>query len=106
MNDTLAISLAFVAGMALGAFFFGGLWWTVKRGISSPRAALWFVGSMIVRIGAVLIGFYWVGGTHFQRFVACCLGFFLGRVAVTWLSRPPAENRARQPERVGHAPEP
>ncbi|MEO8903667.1 MAG: ATP synthase subunit I [Polyangiaceae bacterium] len=95
--------LALFAGCGLGAFFFGGLWLTVRRGLSSPRPALWFVGSMLVRIGVVLLAFYWIGGGHFQRLLACGVGFFVGRVAVTWLSRPPAEKPARQPGKVSHA---
>lgn len=106
MTEALAVTLAFVAGCGLGAFFFGGLWWTVRRGMSSPRPALWFVGSMTARIAVVLLGFYWVGGAHFQRFLACCFGFFVGRVVVTWLTRPPAGNPPRQPAEVHDASEP
>ena len=45
-------------GLVLGAVFFGGLWWTVRKGVASPRPALWFVGSMLLRTGVVLAGFY------------------------------------------------
>ena len=49
MNDTAIIVLALLAGAALGAVFFGGLWWTVRRGVASPRPAAWFIGSFLVR---------------------------------------------------------
>ena len=106
MIETLALILAFAAGCGLGAFFFGGLWWTVRKGIASPRPALWFVGSMFLRIGVVLVGFYWVGGPHLQRLLACGVGFSVGRVGVTWLSRPSAGNPAPSAAKVNHAPEP
>ena len=60
MNETLILVLAWAAGGLLGAFFFGGLWWTVRKGASSQRPALWFFGSMLLRSGVVLIGFYLV----------------------------------------------
>ncbi len=44
MNETLTWVLAGVAGLLLGAIFFGGLWWTVRKGASSRRSALWFFG--------------------------------------------------------------
>ena len=31
MNETLALVLAWLAGGVLGAIFFGGLWWTVRK---------------------------------------------------------------------------
>ena len=35
MSDILALTLALLAGVLLGAFFFGGLWWTVQKGVTS-----------------------------------------------------------------------
>ena len=40
-----------LAGALLGAFFFGGLWWTVQKGVASERPALWFLGSLLLRTG-------------------------------------------------------
>jgi hypothetical protein len=42
MNETVILVLAGSAGVLLGVFFFGGLWWTVRRGLSSKRPALCF----------------------------------------------------------------
>jgi len=58
MNETLTLALAFVAGAALGMIFFAGLWWTVRKGVSSRRPALWFLGSGLLRMSGVLAGFY------------------------------------------------
>lgn len=92
MNENLMLAMAGAAGVALGALFFGGLWWTVRQGVSSPRPALWFVGSMLLRTGVVLMGFYLVGGGQWQRLLVCLLGFVLARFLVMWLTRPPVEH--------------
>ena len=42
----------------LGAIFFGGLWWTVRKGVASRRPALWFLGSLLLRTSIALAGFY------------------------------------------------
>lgn len=62
MNETLILTLAGVAGTALGALFFGGLWWTVRKGVSSQRPAFWFFGSFLLRMSLTLAGFYGVAG--------------------------------------------
>ena len=51
MSDIPALALALLAGALLGAFFFGGLWWTVQKGVTSERPALWFLGSLLLRTG-------------------------------------------------------
>jgi F1F0 ATPase subunit 2 len=61
MNETLRLVLASGAGLLLGAIFFGGLWWTVQKGVSSKRPAVWFMISLLVRMSIVLLGFYFVG---------------------------------------------
>ena len=97
MNETLLRVLALAAGMALGAAFFGGLWWTVRRGIAASQPALWFVGSLLLRTVMVLAGFLFVSGGDWRRLVACVVGFAVARPIVTRLTRPTEE-------RAGHAP--
>ena len=67
MSDILALALAFLAGALLGVFFFGGLWWTVQKGVTSERPALWFLGSLLLRTGMILAGFYFVSQGHWSR---------------------------------------
>ena len=90
MSDFPQLALAFAAGMSLGAVFFGGLWWTVNRGLASERPALWFFVSMLARTGAALGGFYVVGGDNWERWLLCLVGFVLARMVVGWLTRTPA----------------
>lgn len=92
MNDLLSLVVAGAAGLALGAVFFGGLWWTVRRGVASPRPVLWFVGSLLARMGVVVAGFHLVGGAQWQRLLGCLLGFVLARFLVTRLTREEARH--------------
>lgn len=98
MNGFLFLAPPLAAGIVLGAFFFGGLWWTVAKGVSSPRPALWFFGSMLLRLSVTLAGFYVVGRDDWQRWLSCLLGFVVARIVVRWLTRPPVEPRS---QRVG-----
>ncbi len=82
MNDILALALAFFGGALLGTFFFGGLWWTVQKGVASERPALWFLGSLLLRTGLILAGFYFVSQGHWSRLVACLVGFLIARIIV------------------------
>ena len=104
MNETVMLVLAGGAGVLLGAIFFGGLWWTVRKGVSSQRPALWFLGSMLVRTGIVVAGFYVVSGGHWQRLVAGLLGFVVARLLVTRLTRSRLEARDSTAKEVAHAP--
>ena len=87
MNDALFLVLAFVTGVLLGTIFFGGLWWTVRKGVSSKQPAVWFFGSLLLRMSVTLSGFYLVGRDHWERLLLCLLGFVMARVVVTWLTR-------------------
>jgi F1F0 ATPase subunit 2 len=104
MNDALSLALAMVTGILLGVMFFGGLWWTVRKGFSSKQPALWFLGSLLLRISIALAGFYFVSGGHWERLLVCLLGFFLARLIVTRLTRPPVEHHNFPAKEAGHAP--
>jgi F1F0 ATPase subunit 2 len=95
MTDAQGVTLACVAGAGLGALFFGGLWWTVQKAVSSTHPALWFAGSLLLRTSVVLAGLYWVSGGHWERMVACLMGFVVARAAVTWVLRPSDERHVR-----------
>jgi F1F0 ATPase subunit 2 len=103
MNETLNLVLALVAGVLLGAIFFGGLWWTVSKGLSSRWPALWFFGSLLLRTSIALAGFYFVSGSHWERLLLCLLGFVISRLIVTRLTRA-AEKPTYLAQEVSHAP--
>jgi F1F0 ATPase subunit 2 len=103
MNETLTLVLSGVAGGVLGAIFFGGLWWTVRKGISSEHPTTWFFGGLLLRMSIALVGFYFVGGRHWDRLLLCLLGFVVARLVVTWLTRLSGEPNLPTQE-VSHAP--
>lgn len=96
MPDGMGLLLSGGAGLALGAVYFGGLWWTVRQGLSSPRPALWFLGSFVLRTGFVLGGIHLVADGRWQRLVACGLGFAAARLVVTRFSGDPIARRDLQ----------
>lgn len=108
MNDQAGWFVAGVSGMALGAFFFGGLWWTVRASVSSPRPGLLVFVSLLLRLGVTLAGFYLVAGGHWQRLIACLLGFVVARVIIVRYLAPRLKHRtARHHDKVPettHAP--
>jgi len=104
MNNLLLIALALAAGLVLGAIFFGGLWWTVRNGVISKSPVLWFLGSMLLRMGIVLAGFYFVGRGDWQRLLICLLGFIIARFIIMRLTRTPIESPQSTTKEAGHAP--
>ena len=87
MHETVTVVLAWATGLLLGAIFFGGLWWTIRKGLSSNRSALWFLGSLVLRTSIALVGFYCVVRGHWERLLVCLLGFVMARLILTWLIR-------------------
>jgi F1F0 ATPase subunit 2 len=104
MNETLTLVLAWMAGGVLGAIFFGGLLWTVHKGVSSQRPVLWFLGSLLLRMSIALAGFYFVSGRDSERLLLCLLGFVMVRPVVTWLTRPSRKNQTHPAPEASHAP--
>jgi F1F0 ATPase subunit 2 len=104
MTETPALALAWMAGAMLGAIFFGGLWWTVRKCASCERPGLWFAGSLLLRMSIALGGFYFVSAGSWQRLLLCLVGFIMARLIVTWLIRPPEESQRRAAPQASHAP--
>ena len=103
MNETLSLVLALGTGVLLGAMFFGGLWWTVQKGVSSKRPALWFFGSLLLRTSIALTGFYFIARGHWERLLVCLLGFVIARFIVTRLTRA-VEKPTYLAQEASHAP--
>jgi F1F0 ATPase subunit 2 len=103
MNETLSLVPALLSGVLLGAMFFGGLWWTVLKGLSAKQPALWFLGSLLLRTSLAMAGFYFIGRGHWERLLVCLLGFVMGRLIVTRLTRA-AVKAPYVAQEAGHAP--
>lgn len=82
-SSALSLSLAVLAGLALGLFYFGGLWLTVRRLTSSKRPGVLMLGSFAVRLSLTLCGFYLVMDGSWERILACMAGFLVTRFVMT-----------------------
>jgi F1F0 ATPase subunit 2 len=104
MSEPLSLASALVAGVLLGAIFLCGLWWTVRQGLLSKRVARWFLGSLLLRMGIALAGFYLVSDGHWEQLLLCLLGFVMARLVGTWLMQPSGENCPPKTPEGSHAP--
>jgi F1F0 ATPase subunit 2 len=82
MNQIGILVLAFVAGLGLGLFYFGGLWLTVQRLPQARHPGLLTLVSLIVRLGLTLAVFYLVMAGRWERLLACLVGFLLVRLVL------------------------
>jgi F1F0 ATPase subunit 2 len=103
MTEPFTLTLAGAAGLFIGTIFFGGLWWTIRRGMASPRPVLWFMGSLLLRMSIALVGFYFVSGGQWKRLLPCLLGFVISRPIVTWLTRPSRKTQPPPTKEAHHA---
>ncbi len=90
MRDVELITLALAAGMILGILFFGGLWWTVNRGLTAAVPALWFGLSSLLRVAVTGCALYFFARLGLPSLTACLCGFLIARSAVKRLTRLPA----------------
>jgi len=88
MSSLVALFLASAAGMALGLFYFGGLWLTVRQLGTRRHAVALFLASFVGRTAVVLAGFYFVMGGHWERVLACLAGFIVVRQLLVSRLRP------------------
>ena len=102
MNEILNIVSVFFAGSALGMLFFGGLWLTVKKAVTSSIPALWFFASFILRIGITLAGFYYLTIGNWQRVLICLFGFVVARFVILKLTKWEAQKQVWLKKEVNH----
>lgn len=80
MSQVVFLLLAFAAGLAVGLFYYGGLWLTIRRLPQSRRPAMLTGMSLLVRLSLTSAAFYIVMGGRWERLLACLAGFLLVRV--------------------------
>jgi F1F0 ATPase subunit 2 len=105
MSEPLNLLIALLAGLVLGGMFFGGLWWTIQKAVDSRSPAIWFLGSLLLRMSVTLAGFYLVARSQWEGLLACLLGFIVARTIVLRLTRGAARPSKLRPE-VTHATQP
>jgi F1F0 ATPase subunit 2 len=78
---------AVAAGMVLGTVFFGGLWWTVNRALTTTVPGVWFGLSAFLRMAVVVSGLYCFARLGLPSLVACLCGLLLARGAIRHFTR-------------------
>lgn len=86
MSDGLNLILSWFSGIFIGGFFFGGLWWTIRSGVTSKRPALLFFSSLIIRMSITLTSFYFISNGNWKSLISCLIGFVFARLIVTRLT--------------------
>lgn len=81
--DVTLWGLAFLWGAALGLFYFGGLWLTLKAIPRKSRPKRWLWVSYAVRLSGALAGFWLVVRNDPGAFLFTFPAFFLVRIILT-----------------------
>ncbi len=103
MNEIAIIVTACLTGAVAGGVFFGGLWWTVRKGLSARNPALLFLASYVVRTVVVGTVFFILFRNDWDRLGAAMLGFLVARVVVIrWCARA-EEHKKASPRGDSHA---
>jgi F1F0 ATPase subunit 2 len=79
LSEWVSLVPSLIAGLALGTFYFGALWLTVRRLPDVRQPALLVLGSLAGRLSVTLLGIYVVTGGHWAKIGVCLLGFFVMR---------------------------
>ena len=103
INETLTMVFVIATGVWIGAMFFGGLWWTIRKSVSSKHPAPWFFCSLLLRMSITVAGFYFIGRGHLDRLLLCLLGFVIARLLVMWLTMSPKEKKVQSVQETSHA---
>ncbi|MCB0665531.1 MAG: hypothetical protein KDC80_06900 [Saprospiraceae bacterium] len=76
-----------IAGILLGVFFYGGLYFTTIRGLSAKHPVLWFIGSAFIRTTITLSVLYLIAGSDWKKMVICLIGFVASRPMMMKLTK-------------------
>ncbi|MBZ5611389.1 MAG: ATP synthase subunit I [Acidobacteriia bacterium] len=80
--NAVAFLIRLLGGLAVGIFFYGGLWFTVNRLATSRYRALLLIGSFGIRTLVVLSGFLLLIERRWDYALLCLIGFTMGRLVV------------------------
>ena len=84
LQSAAELSTGFVVGVLLGLTFFGGLWWTAQRLMSSHSPALLIFTSLLLRMGVLAVGLFAMTQVGAGAVVAAGCGALLVRF---WMIR-------------------
>lgn len=103
MSNVLDLMLPLAVGVLLGVLFFGGLRWTVQKIVTSPHPIPWMIGSLLLRMGCTLAGFYFVSDGQWKRLVTALFGFMAARMIVLRFARTSIANTSGPTQEGIHA---
>lgn len=91
--NAAGLLFAAAAGAFLGLFFFGGLWWTLKRAVGARRPQLVMAASFLGRSALVIAGFYAAMDGRWERLLAALAGFLAVRAVLVRRLPPAAQEK-------------
>lgn len=103
MSEIVYSILTLFTGIITGAMFYGGLWYTVQKIVTSTMPALWVIGSFLIRVGITLLVFYYISFNHWQRLPVCLVGFIIARFLVNRITKSDKKNQFTFKKEVNHA---
>lgn len=81
--EILNLIAAFAGGVLLGASYFGGLWWTVRRLPQAKRPMTLYFGSLAIRLAGLMLAFYGVLTFYeWPHLAAALMGLIFARTAL------------------------
>jgi len=92
--EALQLIVGFCVGALAGIFYFGGLWFTLRRLPRARHPIVLALGSLVLRTGiAVTVFVLMVRGGRWQRLLLCVAGFVVARLVLVGVLRrtPPEE---------------
>ncbi len=72
--------IVFLAAMAAGGMYYGGLWYTTGRLLTAKYAAVWALSSFLIRSAVLLVIFYALAGSDARRWLICSAGMLTARL--------------------------
>ena len=83
-HTVIILMVMFAAGLALGAFYFLGLWQTLRRLPKTPNRAGLLLASFVFRITIVLAALFFLMDGRWERAAAVMIGFIVMRRILTY----------------------
>ncbi|HLZ18543.1 MAG TPA: ATP synthase subunit I [Smithellaceae bacterium] len=83
-NTIFILALMFLAGLALGAFYFISLWQTLKKLPQTQNRASLLMISFVLRVAVVLTALFFLMDGRWERAAAAMIGFIVMRKILTY----------------------
>jgi F1F0 ATPase subunit 2 len=79
----MTLSVSFIAGVALGGFYFTALWKTVRRLPTCEHPVRLMLISFVMRAAVLAGGLYLIMNGHWERLAAAVAGLMVMRIILT-----------------------